>query len=115
MRYSIESDPDISARAQALEVNISPKHSVEICREIRGMELQKAKDYLQEVIELRRPIPFKRHTGKVSHRKGKGFGPGRYPQKAASKILLPILSQRLSHNSRCLAGLATNQSSLRPG
>lgn len=87
MRYSKDSDPDTSARAQAMEVNISPKHSVEICREIRGMELQKAKDYLEEVIELKRAVPFKRFKGCVPHRKGKGFGPGRYPQKAASKIL----------------------------
>ncbi len=87
MRYSVESDPDTTARAQALEVNISPKHAVEICREIRGMELQKAKDYLKEVMELKRPVPFRRFNGRVPHRKGKGFGPGRYPQKAASKIL----------------------------
>lgn len=87
MRYSTDSDPDTTARAQALEVNISPKHSVEICREIRGMDLQKAKDYLEEVVELKTPVPFKKFKKCVPHRKGKGFGPGRYPQKAASKIL----------------------------
>jgi large subunit ribosomal protein L22 len=87
MRYSIDSDPETSARAQAMEVNISPKHSVEICREIRGMELGKAKTYLEEVISLKRAVPFKRYKQCVSHRKGTGFGPGRYPQKAASKIL----------------------------
>ncbi|MFW3145270.1 MAG: 50S ribosomal protein L22 [Thermoplasmatota archaeon] len=87
MRYSMESDPDVTARAQALEVNISPKHSVEICREIRGMGLQSAKKVLKDVIDLKRPLAFKRHIKKVSHRKGKGFGPGRYPQKAAKAIL----------------------------
>lgn len=87
MRYSMESDQDTSARAQALEVNISPKHSMEICREIRGMELQSAKNVLKDVIDLKRPLAFKRHKRKVSHRRGKGFGPGRYPQKAAKAIL----------------------------
>ena len=87
MRYSMESDPDISARAQALEVNISPKHSVEICREIRSMDLQSAKNLLQEIIDMKRPLAFKRYKKKVGHRKGKGFGPGRYPQKAAKAIL----------------------------
>ena len=77
MRYSMDSDPDISARAQAVEVDISPKHSVEICNKIRGMQLQSAKDYLSEVIELKTPVPFKKYNGKVGHRKGKGFGPGR--------------------------------------
>jgi large subunit ribosomal protein L22 len=90
MRYSMEADPDITARSQAIEVDISPKHSVEICREIRGMELQRAKDYLQDVIDMKRPLPFKRHKRKVSHRKGEGFGPGRYPQKAA-KVFLKLL------------------------
>jgi large subunit ribosomal protein L22 len=87
MRYSMEANPDTTARSQAVEVDMSPKHSVEICREIRGMELQKAKDYLQDVIDMRRPLPFKRHNKKVGHRKGKGFGPGRYPQKAAGVFL----------------------------
>ncbi|MEA3559081.1 MAG: 50S ribosomal protein L22 [Candidatus Thermoplasmatota archaeon] len=87
MKYSMESDLDISARAQALEVNISPKHSVEICREIRGMEVQSAKDLLQEIIDMKRPLAFKRYKKKVGHRKGKGFGPGRYPQKAAKAVL----------------------------
>ena len=87
MRYSKNSDPDISARAQAVEVDISPKHSVEICNKIRGMQLQSAKDYLEEVVELKTPVPFKKYNGKVGHRKGKGFGPGRYPQKAARVIL----------------------------
>jgi large subunit ribosomal protein L22 len=90
MRYSMEANPDTTARSQAIEVDVSPKHSVEICREIRGMELQKAKEYLHDVIDMRRPIPFKRHNRKVSHRKGEGFGPGRYPQKAA-KIFLKVL------------------------
>jgi len=87
MRYSVEFDPDTTARAQAIEVDVSPKHSIEICRELKGMELQKAKDYLQEVIDLKRAVPFKRFHRLVAHRKGKGFGPGRYPQKAARAIL----------------------------
>jgi large subunit ribosomal protein L22 len=87
MRYSVESDPETMARAQAIELDVSPKHSMEICRELRGMELQKAKQYLQDVIDLKRPVPFKRFNRCVGHRKGKGFGPGRYPQKAAKNIL----------------------------
>ncbi|MGA1872632.1 MAG: 50S ribosomal protein L22 [Thermoplasmatota archaeon] len=90
MRYSMEADPDTTARAQVIEVDISPKHSVEICREIRGKELQLAKGYLSDVIDMKRPLPFKKHNRKVGHRKGKGFGPGRYPQKAA-KVFLKLL------------------------
>jgi len=90
MRYSIEAEPDITARAQIREANISPKHAVEICRAIKGMELQGAKDYLGEVIDLKRAVPFRRFNGMVGHRRGKGFGPGRYPKKAA-KVILKLL------------------------
>ena len=90
MKYSIEVDPDNTARAQIREANMSPKHAVEICKMIRGMELQKAKGELELVIELKKPVPFKRYNRCVAHRKGEGFGPGRYPTRAA-KIFLKLL------------------------
>ncbi len=90
MRYSIEVDPDNTARAQIREANMSPKHAVEICKMIRGLELQNAKDQLGEVIELKRAVPFKRYKRCVAHRKGEGFGPGRYPTRAA-RIILKLL------------------------
>ncbi|MDR3223046.1 MAG: 50S ribosomal protein L22 [Methanobrevibacter sp.] len=77
-----------TACAMAKTLKISPKHSVEICREIRGMKLSKAKDYLVDVIEMKKAIPFKRHNKKVGHRKGlKGWPTGRYPVKASKSIL----------------------------
>ncbi|GAA5818258.1 MAG: 50S ribosomal protein L22 [Methanobrevibacter sp. CfCl-M3] len=79
------------ARAMAKTLKISPKHSVEICREIRGMKLSKAKTYLADVIEMKKAVPFKRHNKKVGHRKGlKGWAAGRYPVKA-SKAILKVL------------------------
>jgi large subunit ribosomal protein L22 len=87
MRYSMESDPDTTAKAQVIEADISPKHSVEICNHIRGWDLQRAKEYLERVISKETPVPFRKYNRKVNHRKGKGFGPGRYPVKAARVIL----------------------------
>ena len=43
-----------------------------------------------EVIDLKRAVPFRRFNGMVGHRRGKGFGPGRYPKKAA-KVILKLL------------------------
>jgi large subunit ribosomal protein L22 len=81
-------DKPKTARAMAKTLKISPKHSVEICREMRGMKLSKAKNYLVDVIEMKRAIPFKRHNKKVGHRKGlKGWATGRYPVKACKAIL----------------------------
>ena len=44
------------------------------------------------VIEKEQAVPFKRHDGKVGHRKGKGMHSGRYPIKTAAAILKVIES-----------------------
>jgi len=81
-------DPDRTAIASGRDLRISPKAAREICNYIRGMNLQKAKEVLREVIELKRAIPYRRHKKKIPHRRGlQGFYAGRYPVKAAEAIL----------------------------
>ena len=88
-KYSIQGlDPDRTAIASGRDLRISPKAAREICNHIKGMKLDKAKDILYNVIDLKQPIPYHRHRKKVPHRKGvQGFDAGRYPQKAAGEIL----------------------------
>ncbi len=88
-KYSIQGlDPDRTAIASGRDLRISPKATREICRFLRGMRLEKAKDVLQEVIELKKPVPYFRHRKKVGHRRGvQGFAAGRFPQKAAGEVL----------------------------
>ncbi|MDO5851001.1 MAG: 50S ribosomal protein L22 [Methanobacteriaceae archaeon] len=79
------------AKASGHELKISPKHSVEICRTIRNMYLTDAKAFLEDVIQKKTVVPFKRHNKKVGHRKDlKGWPSGRYPVKAATEILKVI-------------------------
>lgn len=80
-------DAENIAKAYGSEIHISPKHSMEVCRMIRGKKLEVAKEMLEEVIKKTRAVPFKKHNRYMGHRKGKGFGPGRYPVKAAGVIL----------------------------
>jgi ribosomal protein L22(archaeal)/L17(eukaryotic/archaeal) len=83
-------DDDKSKTAKALgrSLKISPKHAIEICNKIRGMKIEKAEAYLEDVIEMKTAVPFKRHNKKVGHRRGIGGWPtGRYPVKAAKQIL----------------------------
>lgn len=88
MNYSVRSDPYTTSRAMAYEIHISPKHAVEICREIRKKKVVDAKQYLQDVIDIRRPVPFKRYKRDVGHRRNlEGWDAGRYPKKAATEIL----------------------------
>ncbi len=87
--YSVTGlDPDKTAIASGRELDISHKHAREICREIKGMKLEKAKEYLEDVTKLKRSVPFRRHHKKVGHRSDLvGWHTGRYPEKAAGKIL----------------------------
>ncbi len=85
MKYSAERNPEKSARAYGSEMHCSPKHSQNIMRAIKGMKISDAEQLLEDVIALKRPIPFKTHLTSVSHRKG--MGPGAYPKKASTYIL----------------------------
>jgi large subunit ribosomal protein L22 len=52
------------------------------------MRLDKAKEVLEQVVELKTPIPYRRHNKKVAHRKGaQGYDAGRFPKKTAGEIL----------------------------
>lgn len=81
-------DPEKTVKASAREVRVSHKAAREICRTIRGMMLNQAKKYLHDVIAKKKPVPYRRFTKKLGHRHGlnKAFA-GRYPVKAASKVL----------------------------
>ncbi|MBS7287686.1 MAG: 50S ribosomal protein L22 [Candidatus Freyarchaeota archaeon] len=87
--YSIYGlDPALTAKASGRDLRISPKAAREICNTIKGMMLYEAKELLDEVIRLKRPIPFRRHKGKQAHKRGlQGWHSGRYPVKAARAIM----------------------------
>ena len=74
------------AKAFGKEMRISPKHAMEVCRAIRGMRLNAAKEYLEAVRVKKKAVPFMRHRKKLAHRKG-AKGSGQYPVKAAREIL----------------------------
>ncbi|AAL81944.1 50S ribosomal protein L22 [Pyrococcus furiosus DSM 3638] len=91
--YSFQNfDPKRMARASARDLRISPKLAVEVCRELRGMMLNDALRYLDDVIALKRPVPLKRYNDSQGHKPGKGFGPGRYPVKVAKAIKKVLLN-----------------------
>jgi len=74
-------------RAAIREKTISHKHAREIAVAIKGLSLEKARDYLLSVVALKRSIPFRRYKNQVGHRSDPGTMSGRYPQKAATEIL----------------------------
>jgi large subunit ribosomal protein L22 len=88
--YSITGlDPDRTVKCSGRELRISPKASVEICRTIRGMKLPEAKKLLERVVEKKQAISYRRFKKEVPHRRQlpEPFFAGRFPQKAAGKVL----------------------------
>jgi large subunit ribosomal protein L22 len=88
--YSMELDAETSAHARGKDLRVSFKHSIEVCKAIRGMAVEDAKKYLEEVMAKKTPVHFRKHKGHIAHRKGAGFGPGKYPVNAAKAILAII-------------------------
>ena len=74
-------------RAAIREKSISHKHAREISVAMKGLTIEKARDYLLSVISFKRSIPFRRFKNQVGHRSDPGTMSGRYPQKAATEIL----------------------------
>lgn len=74
---------------------ISTKHSIAICRFIKGKEIEKAINDLEKVVLLKKPVPMK---GEIPHRKG--IMSGRYPKKTAEHFikLLKELSANVNVN-----------------
>lgn len=94
-KYSLKvKDEERTARAMAWDVPVSLKESYEIFKVIRGMKLKDAEKLLEEVIQLKTPIPYVRYKLQIAHKRGlpnrfpRWKTPvGRYPVKTAKAIL----------------------------
>ena len=76
------------ARARGIELPISPKKTYEVLNAIRGMPLERAKSFLEGVIELKQPVAFRRYNQETSHKPR--TGPGRFPKKVARQVLMVL-------------------------
>ncbi|MFC6962373.1 50S ribosomal protein L22 [Halocatena marina] len=86
--YSVDADPDTTAKAMLRERHMSHKHSKEIARTIKGMTADEAMEYLNAVIDGERSVPFKSHNSGVGHRNDiDGWDAGRYPEKVSNAFL----------------------------
>ena len=86
MNYSMQEIKEDMAKAYGKSLGISTKVSIEIANHLRGKTTAKAKWILEQVLQKKQAIPFKRFTDGVGHRPG-GIGAGRYPQKASEEFL----------------------------
>jgi large subunit ribosomal protein L22 len=92
-------DKDKTAIGCGRDFRVSPKRCREVAHTIKGMPLTKAKSYLEKVILLEKPVPYRRFHKKVGHRHGMQefkFPAGRYPEKAA-RMVYEVLSNAESN------------------
>ena len=78
------------ARAVGINLPVSFKHSVEICRFIKNKNVVDVKRLLKGVLEKKTAIPFIKYNFDLGHKKK--IGPGRYPQNASKEFIKLIES-----------------------
>lgn len=121
--YSIDVDPDTTAKAMLRERQMSHKHAKEIAREIKGTRAGDAIRYLNEVIDGSRSVPFRSHNSGVGHRKDvDGWDAGRYPEKASEAFVDLLLNaignadnQGFDGESMTIMHVAAHKVGERPG
>ncbi len=74
-------------RSSLREKDISHKHAREVAVAIKGLSIEKARDYLQAVIHKDRAVAFRRFKNQVGHKSDPGMMSGRYPQKTAKEFI----------------------------
>lgn len=73
------------AIVRGMDLGISTKHSMAICRFIKGKKIRDSISYLESVAKLKKAMPMK---GEIPHRHG--MMSGRYPVNA-SKVFIKLL------------------------
>lgn len=76
-------------RASIRDKSMSHKHSREIALAIKGKSIEKAREFLESVLEKKIAVPYRRYHNEVAHRSNirDGFCSGRYPKKATTEFL----------------------------
>lgn len=91
-KYSTVSDPQNTARAYGRDMPCSPKSGRNVAKALNGMPVGRAKEWLEAVADKKAAVPFLVRKRKIAHRRGQGFGPGKYPVKVAKHFLKVIES-----------------------
>merc|ERR1711997_1075313 len=90
-RYSTEPDnPAKSCKARGSNLRVHFKNTRETAQAIKGLHIRKATQYLKDVIDHKRCIPFRRFCGGIGRTaQAKEFKhtQGRWPKKSATFLL----------------------------
>merc|ERR1719498_1013326 len=100
VKYSAEpKQPSKSCKALGVDLRVHFKNTYETAQAIKGMNLQNAKKYLEDVCEKKQCVPFRVFTGCIGRTpQAKAFkmSQGRWPVKSC-KIILDLLKNAESN------------------
>ncbi|PRW56515.1 60S ribosomal L17-2 [Chlorella sorokiniana] len=101
VKYAKEVAEPKAAKARGSDLRVHFKNTREAAHSLRGLDLTKAKAYMQAVIEHKRCVPFLRYNGGVGRtsqakNEGNTIGQGRWPKKSA-EFLLGLLTNAESN------------------
>ena len=92
-------DPSKSCSSKGNDLRTHFKNTYEIARAIRGMKVQKAQQYLKEVLEHKKCIPFTKYNGsmgRTTQAQQFGLTKGRWPEKSV-RIVLNLLKNAVAN------------------
>nr|AJS12865.1 LSU ribosomal protein L17e L22p [uncultured archaeon] len=84
-RYAFKSDKENIVKVVGRDLGISTKQAIELCSFIKGLELKKARELLEKVMQKKLAVPFKKFTEGAGHKKG--MSSGKYPLNASEHFL----------------------------
>src|ERR687886_621395 len=88
--YSFENyEKSRHVRSSLRDKSISHKHSREIALAIKGKSIEKAREFLEDVLSKKVAVPYRRYNNEVAHRSNirDGFFAGRFPEKTSKELL----------------------------
>lgn len=105
-RYGYNStNPAKSAKARGAYLRVSFKNTRETAQAINGWELERAKKYLDQVLDHQRAIPFRRYNSSIGRAsQGKEFGvtKARWPTKSVNFIKDLLLNAQANAETKGL-------------
>lgn len=104
-RYAASAtNPEKSAAARGSYLRVSYKNTREAAQAINGWKLERAQQYLDQVLDHKRAIPFRRFAHSIGRTaQGKEFGvtKARWPEKSV-KVIQGLLTNAAANAEVCL-------------
>jgi large subunit ribosomal protein L17e len=90
VRWSGINDLCLAAKCRVADLRAHFKNTYETARAVKGLKLKRAITYLEDVLEHRDCIPYRRfngHVGRTTQAKLHGVTQGRFPEKSVRYVL----------------------------